>query len=77
MIYFLVGCWIEVPSDEYVDICVTHIVSSDIVYAKIVGEEFHEKLELLEAAINNSFENISVKPASQLEVLSIFLFFIE
>lgn len=66
---FFSGCWVQVPSDEYVDICVTHIVSSSVVYAKLVGEEYHEKLELLETAINNSFENASVKSATQLEVL--------
>ena len=69
---FFSGSWVQVPSDEYVDICVTHIVSSSVVYAKLVGEEYHEKLELLETAINNSFENASVKAASQLEVYIVF-----
>eukprot|EP00111_Clytia_hemisphaerica_P003797 TCONS_00010896-protein len=59
--------WVKPPSEEFVDLCVTHIVSSCTVYAKLVGTEYHEKLDLLETAINNSFENASVKPAAILE----------
>ena len=59
----------KLPNDaEYIDICVTHIVSSCVVYAKMVGTEYHEKLEALETAINNNFENASVKPAANLQI---------
>jgi len=64
---------VTLPADDYVDICVTHIVSSCVVFAKLVGTEYHEKLEILETAINNSFENASVRPASQLDVGSYYI----
>lgn len=66
LLYFLfLASWVTIPTDTvYIEVCVSHITSSNDVCVIMIGEEYHNKLEALETVLNNNFESATSDPAA-------------
>jgi len=68
-------CWVEVPDVEYIDVCVTNIMSTKQLSFIMIGSDYSEKLDKLETSMNKYYDEENLAATESLEINDFYVAF--